>query len=95
VARFDGLVVATVALGISFSVRQRLSWSAVMLGLGGSLKLWPLLLVPSIAATCFPNRIIDRVMMLAKCGTIALLSFLIAHFVCVWIGTLPTDMFGY
>jgi hypothetical protein len=34
-------------------------------------------------------------MVLAKCGTIALLSFLIAHFVCVWIGTLPTGMFGY
>jgi len=67
----------------------------VMLGLGGSLKLWPLLLVPSIAAAYFPDRMVGRVMVLTRCGIIAVLSFLIPHLVCVWIGTRPTDAFGY
>jgi hypothetical protein len=96
VSRFDPIVVllTTIAL-LAWEAERR--WNAgLWLGLGASMKLWPMLLVPVLVLARREGprtAVFTRRTLLVGSG--AMVGFALPHLVVLAMGTAPSDLFNY
>jgi hypothetical protein len=97
VNRFDGVVALTAAAAMLAWGRARPVLAAVLLGLGGSIKLWPALLVPVLAYARFGGRTNAR--RSARSSSLVCLAgalaFAAPHVLWISFGTALSDSMGY
>jgi Glycosyltransferase family 87 len=97
VSRFDSLAMLAAGLGLWAYSRSSNLWSAVCFGLGGSVKIWPLLLLPALLLT--PSwKSGERHVSIQTASKILMTgfaAFMIPHVIFLMLGTSPSDLFGY
>jgi uncharacterized membrane protein len=97
VTRFDPVVVLLVVLAMWAHDTRRPLGAGLSLGLGASLKIWPVLLVPvfALASAGEPRArmLVTRHTLLLGIGTIA--GVALPHAAVLAMGTSPSDLFGY
>src|SRR5262249_20185393 len=102
VDRFDAVAAFLGLLGMLAWTRGRPAVACLLLGLGGSVKLWPALLVPVLALARpaglrhhGPRPATFRwIEVLLACAA-GFVGFLMPHLVFIWLGTDPRDVAGY
>jgi Glycosyltransferase family 87 len=95
--RFDSLAMLTAGLGLWTYSRSWILLSAVCFGLGGSVKIWPLLLLPALILTtcCKSERRDVSIKTASKILIAGFVAFMIPHAFFLVLGTSPSDLFGY
>jgi hypothetical protein len=99
IIRFDAAAALTLAASMLSYNRSRPFLAMFMLGIGGSVKVWPLLLAPFLIASLnhgpAPQKISLRLRMFIGLSANALLGFLLPHAALLLLGTSYTDVFSY
>ncbi len=91
-SRFDALAAVFAALGILQAVRQRPILAAILIGVGASIKVWPIFLVPFLLPPGSPRR---QLLVFARTAIIALATAAAAHLFWAPFGTRLGDLLGY
>lgn len=99
ISRFDAVAALTLAASMLSYSRSRPILAMFMLGIGGAVKVWPLLLAPFLIASLnrrpAPKEISLRLRMFTVLSASALMGFLLPHAALLLLGTSYTDVFSY
>ena len=92
VGRFDIVPAALTLAALLLHARGRSGWAALVLGLGGAVKLWPLLAVPLLMLDLASRRELRTAVVAAAAGV---WGFVLPHLVMLAQGTAPADLLRY
>ncbi len=100
VLRFDAPVALTVAASLYAWSRSSRCTAAFVLGVGGAIKLWPLLLLPFLALARSPNATdtsggASRLWRASGAGIAGVIGFAVPHGAMLLLGTSPADVLDY
>ncbi len=92
VSRFDALAAVCVAVGICQAMRGRLDTAALLIGLGASIKIWPIFLLPFLLP---PGSVATQMRVFGRMALVAVGIFALAHIFWIPFGSQARDLLGY
>jgi Glycosyltransferase family 87 len=97
VNQFDPAATLMLALALFSYSRGRPFWAAAALGIGGSIKLWPMLILPALVLASLATRpwTLRRLAHACLVGATGFMAFGLAHVPIMMMGTSPRDILGY
>jgi Glycosyltransferase family 87 len=97
VNEFDSCSMLAATLALLFYSRERHHGAAAALGIGGAIKLWPLLILPALALSTMGGGLRARRRLGQACTItiVGILAFAIPHVAVLMLGTSTSDLFAY